>query len=71
VEIESLKGRFLRQLNKALGDGLFDLLEDPSRAQGLPLLEMDTHDIMTRADCDQKWIDEFGGHQNIPDTHVA
>lgn len=58
-EIESLKGRFLRQLNKVLGVGLFDLLEDSTRAQGLRLLELDDHDIMTRPDCDQKWIDDF------------
>ncbi|KAK7889956.1 hypothetical protein LTR67_008420 [Exophiala xenobiotica] len=58
-EIEAVKGRFLRQLNKTLGGSLFDLLEDSSRAQGLPLLKLDDHDIMTRPDCDQSWIDDF------------
>ncbi|KAK5188672.1 hypothetical protein LTR47_011464 [Exophiala xenobiotica] len=52
-EIEAVKGRFLRQLNKTLGGSLFDLLEDSSRAQRLPLLKLDDHDIMTRPDCDQ------------------
>ncbi|KAK5262683.1 hypothetical protein LTR96_011790 [Exophiala xenobiotica] len=58
-EIESVKGRFLRQLNKTLGRSLFDLLEDSSRAQGWPLLKLDDHDIMTRPDCDQSWINDF------------
>ncbi|KAK5356063.1 hypothetical protein LTS03_011785, partial [Exophiala xenobiotica] len=58
-EIEAVKGRFLRQLNKALGGSLFDLLEDSSRAQGLPLLKLDDHDILTRHDCDQSWLDDF------------
>ncbi|KAK4934607.1 hypothetical protein LTR10_024174 [Elasticomyces elasticus] len=58
-EIEAVKGRFLRQLNKTLGGSLFDLLEDSSRAQGLPLLKLDDHDILTRPDCDQSWLDDF------------
>ncbi|KAK5215820.1 hypothetical protein LTR72_011176 [Exophiala xenobiotica] len=58
-ELESVKGRFLRQLNKTLGGSLFDLLEDSNRAQGLPLLKLDDHDILTRPDCDQSWIDDF------------
>ncbi|KAK5214611.1 hypothetical protein LTR72_012229 [Exophiala xenobiotica] len=58
-EIESVKGRFLRQLNKTLGRSLFDLLEDSSRAQGWPLMKLDDHDIMTRPDCDQSWINDF------------
>ncbi|KAK5562630.1 hypothetical protein LTR43_011756, partial [Exophiala xenobiotica] len=58
-EIEAVKGRFLRQLNKTLGGSLFDLLEDSSRAQALPLLKLDDHDIMTRPDCDQSWINDF------------
>ncbi|KAK5259477.1 hypothetical protein LTR40_005914 [Exophiala xenobiotica] len=56
-ELESVKGRFLRQLNKTLGGSLFDLLEDSNRAQGLPLLKLDDHDILTRPDCDQSWLD--------------
>ncbi|KAK5313540.1 hypothetical protein LTR93_010844 [Exophiala xenobiotica] len=58
-EIEALKGRFLRQLDKALGRGLFDLLEDSSRATGLPLLELNHEDIMKRPDCDQRWLNEM------------
>ncbi|KAK5020782.1 hypothetical protein LTS07_011434 [Exophiala sideris] len=58
-EIEALKGRFLRQLNKPLGGGLFDLLEDSSRAKGLPLLGMNHEDILTRPDCDQRWLNEM------------
>ncbi|KAK5284009.1 hypothetical protein LTR55_011795, partial [Exophiala xenobiotica] len=58
-EIELVKGRFLRQLNKTVGGSLFDLLGDSSRAQGLPLMKLDDHDIMTRPDCDQSWIDDF------------
>ncbi|KAK5202572.1 hypothetical protein LTR41_011677 [Exophiala xenobiotica] len=53
-ELESVKGRFLRQLNKTLGGSLFDLLEDSNRAQGLPLLKLDDHDILTRPDCDHE-----------------
>jgi hypothetical protein len=70
-EIESLKGRFLRQLNKALGGGLFDLLEDSSRARDLPFLKLDDHDIISRLDCDQKWIDEFSCQENILNTDKA
>ncbi|KAK5332285.1 hypothetical protein LTR98_011578, partial [Exophiala xenobiotica] len=58
-ELESVKGRFLRQLNKTLGGSLFDLLADSNRAQGLPLLKLDDHDILTRPDCDQSWFDDF------------
>jgi hypothetical protein len=44
-KIEAVKGRFLRQLNNTLGGSLFDVLEDLSRAQGLPLLKLDSYDI--------------------------
>lgn len=64
-EIDTAKGRFLRQLNKALGASLFDLLKDPSRAQSLPLLQLRDQDIMTRADCDPQWIGEL---TSLPDT---
>jgi hypothetical protein len=58
-EIDAAKGRFLRQLNKALGMSIFELLKDPNRAQSLPLLQLKDQDITTRADCDPQWINEL------------
>jgi hypothetical protein len=65
-EIDATKGRFLRQLNKALGMSLFDILKDPTRAKSLPLLQLTEHDITTRADCDPQWIDELTSMSDIP-----
>ncbi len=58
------------QLNKTLGRSLFDLLEDSSRVQGLPLLRLDDHDIMTRPDCDQSWVDDFHSIENHQTNQV-
>jgi hypothetical protein len=65
-EIDAAKGRFLRQLNKALGMRLFDLLKDPNRAQSLPLLQLKDQDIIARADCDPQWINELTSMSDIP-----
>jgi hypothetical protein len=54
--IEREKGQHLRQLDKALGMNLFDLLKDPKRAQDLPLLQLTEQEIITRADKDPQWI---------------
>ena len=65
-EIDAAKGRFLRQLNKALCASLFDLLKDPNRAQKLPLLQLEGQDIMTRVDCDPQRINELISLSDIP-----
>lgn len=64
-EIETAKGHFLRQLNKALDMSLFDLLNDPKRAQDLPLLQLTDQDIERRADCDPQWINELKSMSDI------
>lgn len=58
-EIDTAKGQFLGELNKALGMSIFDLLKDPKRAQTLPLLQLEDQDITTRPDCDPQWINEL------------
>jgi hypothetical protein len=63
-EIDAVKGRFLRQLNKAVGGGLFDLLKDSTSARGLPLLRLGDQDIMFRPDCDPQWVNELTCFEN-------
>ena len=59
AELDAEKGQFLRQLNKAIGASLFDLLKDPTRAQKFPLLQLEDQEITTRMDCDPQWIKEL------------
>jgi hypothetical protein len=63
-EIDRAKGRFLRQLNKAVGGSLFDLLKDSTSARGLPLLRLDDQNIMSRPDCDPQWVNELTCWEN-------
>lgn len=65
AELDSEKGQFLRQLNRADGGSLFDMLKDPTRAQKLPLLQLEDQEIRTREDCGQQWIDELTIMSNI------
>jgi len=58
-QVDTEKGRFLRQLDHALGGRLFELLQDPSRVQNLPLLELDDEEMAARPDCDPRWIVEL------------
>ena len=50
--VDTEKGRFLRQVDRAVGGGLFELLADTNRVQRLPLLNLDDEEIMARSDCD-------------------
>jgi hypothetical protein len=57
--VDTEKGRFLRQLDHALGGRLFELLQDPSRVRNLPLLKLDDEEMTARPDCDPRWIVEL------------
>ncbi|KIW35837.1 uncharacterized protein PV06_11830, partial [Exophiala oligosperma] len=65
--VDTEKGRFLRQLDRALGGSLFELLQDPSRAETLPLLKLDDEEIMTRPDCDPRWVVELTSQESTPE----
>jgi hypothetical protein len=64
-EIDAAKGRFLRQLNKALGMSLFDLLKDPNRPQNLHFLQLKDQDIIIRPGCDPQWINKLTSMSDI------
>ncbi|KAK4934415.1 hypothetical protein LTR10_024316 [Elasticomyces elasticus] len=57
--VDTEKGRFLRQVDRAVGGGLFELLADTNRVQRLPLLNLDDEEIMARSDCDPQWVVEL------------
>ncbi|KAJ9493358.1 hypothetical protein H2202_011170 [Exophiala xenobiotica] len=57
--VDTEKGRFLRQVDRAVGGGLFELLADTNRVQRLPLLKLDDEEIMARSDCDPQWVVEL------------
>lgn len=62
--VDTEKGRFLLQLDRALGGSQFDLLQDSNRVQGFPLLQLDDRVIMARPDCDPRWIEELRAEWN-------
>ncbi|KAK7932780.1 hypothetical protein LTR80_011708 [Exophiala xenobiotica] len=62
--VDTEKGRFLRQVDRAVGGGLFELLADTNRAQRLPLLKLDDEEIMARSDCDPQWVVELTCQQS-------
>ncbi|KAK5202353.1 hypothetical protein LTR41_011894 [Exophiala xenobiotica] len=64
--VETEKGRFLRQVDHALGGSLFELLKDTNRVQHLPLLKLDDEEIMARSDCDSRWVAELTCQQPVP-----
>ncbi|KAK5332270.1 hypothetical protein LTR98_011596, partial [Exophiala xenobiotica] len=62
--VDTEKGRFLRQVDRAVGGGLFELLADTNRVQRLPLLKLDDEEIMARSDCDPQWVVELTCQQS-------
>ena len=55
-QIECYKGRFLRRLNKELGEDFLGYLKTSGRVVDLPLLQMSDEEMMKISDCDPKWV---------------